>query len=279
MQWRWIDRGAEDGPTQMAIDQAMILDAKESLQPTFRVYQWQPYCISLGFHQSSGMVDLHRCESAGIDVVRRPTGGRAVFHAEELTYSAIIPFGSDWNLDTSQSIYSWISHILAEAIQLLGVPAKLEKRQFDFKNHYQSAESNSCFSAAARHEVMIGGKKLIGSAQRKYPWGVLQHGSILLGDTHLNLPQYFKNIKRDVVSHLQQSLREKTSTLNSQRDQCITIENLSDVIRRAFKTNTDIDFVDGDLSDGECRYLDHFRSEATILNTNAANHHFSKTGS
>ena len=126
---------------------------------------------------------------------------------------------------------------------------------------------------------MVGGKKLIGSAQRKYPWGVLQHGSILLGETHLGLPQYFKNAQETVVNRLQQSLREKTYTLNSGRYEYITAENLGDAIRRAFKINADIDFMDGNLSDKELRHLDYFRSEATILNTKAANHRFSKTGS
>lgn len=281
MHWRWIDRGIEDGPTQMAIDQAMILDAKDSPQATFRVYQWQPYCISLGYHQSPEILNLSLCQRNGIDVVRRPTGGRAVFHAEELTYSAVVPFGlgSDPELDTCQAVYSWISERLAEAVQTFGVPARLERRRLDFKNHYQTSESNSCFSAAARSEVMIEGKKLIGSAQRKYSWGVLQHGSILLGKAHLDLPCYFKNTPERVRGRLKDSLEEKTVTLNDQISKAITAADLGYAIRKAFQFTTNIEFEYVNLSARECSHLDHFRAEATILKTQSSLRQLSNTGS
>ena len=262
MHWRWIDRGAEDGATQMAIDQAMILEARSTAQPTFRVYQWHPHCISLGYHQSQDIFDRDRCRQAQVDVVRRPTGGRAVFHAEELTYSAIIPFGIHDALDSAQSVYRIISEALAEAIRSLGVPAQLEKRKPDLRAHYQKDESASCFSATARHEVLIHGKKLIGSAQRSFPWGVLQHGSILIGPRHADLPLFLNEIPVLQKERFIELLKQKTAVLQEFMPCPVS---LSSAIRETLASRLHIEFQNTDLTSAEAQRLDALRTEFLIF--------------
>lgn len=197
----------------MAIDKAILEYADEYGKPTMRVYGWNPYCISLGYHQSVDCIDLDRCKKDVIDVVRRPTGGRAVFHAEEVTYSVIVPRDHPFFSGNISEVYNKISLGLCKGIQKLGVPAQLQKRSLDLRSHYRSSLAASCFSASARNEVLVHGKKLIGSAQRNLSLGILQHGSILVGEAHLKLPEYLADVHDDDKSSMQAAIREKTAVI------------------------------------------------------------------
>ena len=97
----------------MAADQALLETAGQTGQPVMRIYQWSPYCISLGYHQSFESIDLAVCKSKGVDVVRRPTGGRAVFHAQEVTYAVIIPKESVFYRENLTELHTVISQGLA----------------------------------------------------------------------------------------------------------------------------------------------------------------------
>lgn len=91
-EWRLLKTGFADGATNMAIDEAILLAVAEGkAPPTLRFYGWEPPCLSIGYSQSMGEVDVDRCRKAGIGLVRRPTGGRAILHADELTYSVVAP--------------------------------------------------------------------------------------------------------------------------------------------------------------------------------------------
>jgi lipoate-protein ligase A len=170
-------------------------------RPLLRFFKWQPYCISLGYHQNVGEIDREACRESGIDVVRRPTGGRAILHAEELTYSIVYPFGS---LDVSD--FYRLTHLpFVEALCDLGMAAEFRKSQADFKSFYKSDRSSVCFATAAQYEVEMEGKKLIGSAQRVYENSILQHGSLLLGPYHekivnfLNIPENKREVLADYI--------------------------------------------------------------------------------
>ncbi len=152
-------------------------------RPVLRFFTWEPYCVSLGFHQNSAEINNELCRVKGIDLVKRPTGGRAILHAEELTYSVIYPFQSMDVMD----FYRMVHMPLVAALQDIKVPAEFQAVQPDFKKFYKSENSAVCFAASARYEVEVEGKKLIGSAQRVYENSILQHGSLLLGPYHENL--------------------------------------------------------------------------------------------
>jgi len=246
--WRWIDSGFADGATHMAIDQAMLENAGSMEIPTMRVYRWRPFCISLGYNQSVECIDPDRCLNSGIDVVRRPTGGRAVLHAEEVTYSVVIP---KQGLSFSSSIghiYHLVSQGLVRGLRKCGVQAVLQKRSPDFNSHYKTSLSVSCFSAAARHEILLNGKKLVGSAQRQVHDGILQHGSILTGEAHLALPEYLKDIQTSQVDRMKKILEEKTISIAGYLRHSVDYGEIVRAIKGGMKEELSIEFEEGELT-------------------------------
>lgn len=268
--WRWIHSAPTDGATQMAMDQAILENGAALRIPTMRVYQWKPYCISLGYHQSVEVIDLMRCQRDGIDVVRRPTGGRAVFHAEEVTYSVVIPKGDvrcSWSIG---KVYNLLSQGLARGIRMLDVPAELQKRAVDLHAHYQTPLSASCFSAAARHEVMVGGRKLVGSAQRRLSEGLLQHGSVLTGDAHLNLSKYLQGLAPEEKKKMQKTMESKTVSLSRYLERKVNPGEVIDVLRKGMEEELGMTFVDGELTEEEKKKVHLLKERFSVCSSECA---------
>jgi len=262
--WRWLDNGFKDGAWNMAADQYFTECMAEIRQPIMRIYQWQPWCISLGYHQKSQCLDLNRCRKSGIDVVRRQTGGRAVFHAEEIAYSVILPVGHPLATSVSQT-YQQISLGLAAGIQTLGIQASFQKRQVNLKSHYKKKIASSCFSAAALHEIVVHNRKLVGSAQRRMPTGILQHGSILIGSAHQQLFRYMKQLPDREVKIMEKELSDKTTCI------CEWIRSvpLNATIASALKTGMagtlGIQFEDKAITLDELQEIDILKHKFSIL--------------
>lgn len=177
----------------------------ENNRSLFRVYGWKPYCLSLGYNQKDDKLNYEMINKLGYDVVRRPTGGRAVFHSNEITYSCVVDlneinsnlllngfseFENEKNKYNHRDFYRDIHLILIEILSNLeNIGNKLDysKKDTVSKLHYQTSNSVSCFSSSARYEVTYNSKKIVGSAQRLYGSVLLQHGSILLGNEHLQI--------------------------------------------------------------------------------------------
>lgn len=204
--WRLIVDGAADGATNMAVDEAILHTVAAGQSPTLRFYQWHPAAISLGYTQSAALISP-QLNKSNIDVVRRITGGRTVLHQHELTYMICIP-AHDWRVrDGVLASYRRISSGLAAGLRQLGVT--LDAVAADVRAGSQSA---ACFDQPSASEIVVGGRKLVGSAQARKRGVVLQHGSIpLYGDVgaiadHLALPER----KRD---DLRRHLRHHATTL------------------------------------------------------------------
>jgi lipoate-protein ligase A len=176
--WRLLVDAPADGAWNMAVDE-ILLDcvAAGAAPPTLRFYEWRPACLSLGYFQPFDVVDTDGCRRLGVDVVRRPTGGRAILHDRELTYSVALPaslLGHDGGVLPS---YYRLSLALQDGLGRLGVPATLAP---------QSAARGPvphgpvCFDRPSAHEILLQGRKLVGSAQMRRGGGILQHGSILI---------------------------------------------------------------------------------------------------
>lgn len=161
----------------MAVDHALFCGVQAGDAPVLRLYRWQPACLSLGRNQRArGIYDPEAARSRGIDVVRRPTGGLAVLHDAELTYSVIGPVRP---MGGPRTAYLRINQALVAALASLGVPAAIGAGAEAHVPHPDAL--HPCFARPAPGEVVAAGRKLVGSAQRVERHTLLQHGSILLG--------------------------------------------------------------------------------------------------
>ncbi len=177
--WRLIDSGPAPGPWNLALDDAIFRSVRERLSPpTLRLYAWSRPTLSLGYAQDRDReVDLERCRRAGVEVLRRASGGRAVLHDRELTYSVAAPAGVARFGSGLEAAYRAVSAGIVAGLRLLGVPAACAPAP---RAPAGAARPPGCFAAAARHEVTVHGRKLVGSAQRRRDGAFLQHGSILI---------------------------------------------------------------------------------------------------
>jgi lipoate-protein ligase A len=172
--WRLLDTGALPGNLNMAIDQALLgLHANGKSPPTLRFYQWTPPAISLGYCQKNHQLDMAACQRLGIEVVRRPSGGRAVLHLGDLTY-ALIAGTADGMPSAVTAAYRLICDGLLQGFHRLGIEARLGRGVMKPPQH------EICFLRGTLGSIMYRDRKFIGSAQTWHASSMLQHGSIIL---------------------------------------------------------------------------------------------------
>jgi lipoyl(octanoyl) transferase len=226
------------GAVNMQLDHFLARQLGKLLdRPVLRFFTWDPHCISLGFHQTSSDINQELCFANSLDVVRRPTGGRAILHAEELTYSIIYPFD---NLNIVD-FYRLVHIPFITALQEWQIPAEFQPSQADFRSVYKTDRAFLCFATSAKYEVEIQGKKLIGSAQRIYENSILQHGSILLGPAHEELVNLL-NISPQQRTKMQQYVQNHTTFL-WKFDPKITAEALALKLKDHFKNDFNLNFI------------------------------------
>jgi lipoyl(octanoyl) transferase len=177
--WRLLDSGPADGFTNMAVDEAILESHAAAGGPsTVRFYTWSPPAVSLGYGQSlASDIDPAMCQVLGIDVVRRPTGGRAVLHDHEITYSIVIRADDPRAASGILAVYLMVSRALIRGLSLLGISAELLPPRRGVPALSEPVNP-VCFAVPASYEVAVGGRKIIGSAQRRRHGVVMQHGSI-----------------------------------------------------------------------------------------------------
>jgi lipoate-protein ligase A len=179
--WRLILSAPADGAANMASDEAILLAVADGpALPTLRFFAWQPPCLSLGYSQPQADVDLNRLQALGWGLVRRPTGGRAILHTDELTYSVIAPIREPRVAGSVVESYRHLSQGLVRGLDLLGLCARAD-RTYDLPG--RQAQGAVCFETPSNYEITIDDKKLLGSAQTRKQGVVLQHGTLpLCGD-------------------------------------------------------------------------------------------------
>ena len=169
----WLDLEGRPGFRNMAIDQALLGRAAERGERWLRLYRWTPHCLSFGRHEPAiRRYDRERAEALGLDTVRRPTGGRAVWHSDELTYAVALPAEG---LGGVRAVCAEIHGMLREGLRRLGVAAEAADAAPALR-----PGAGACFAAPAGGELMLRGRKVVGSAQLRERGALLQHGTILL---------------------------------------------------------------------------------------------------
>ncbi|MEP6732342.1 MAG: hypothetical protein ABJE10_16975 [bacterium] len=186
MHWRLLLSPPLDGPLNMAVDHALMERARESREAVLRVYEWATPVLSLGRNQRARDVydgaELARRE---ISVVRRPTGGRALLHHREITYSVTAPVAAGEPL---RATYRRVNALLLDALASLGAAASLASPA----SRSPSPTSLPCFAEPSAGEIVVDGRKLAGSAQWRDDGALLQHGSIIVEDDQSTIPQLMR---------------------------------------------------------------------------------------
>jgi len=180
--WRLLLAPPRSGAENMARDTALQARAARTSETVFSIYSWARPTLSFGRHQpAAGLYDLERIRATGLDVVRRPTGGRAILHHREVTYSVTAPLE---DADPLRETYSRINRILLDGLTRLGVMADLASAS----ERAPSPSTRPCFETPGEGELVARGGKLVGSAQWRDAGALLQHGSILVDDDQSSLP-------------------------------------------------------------------------------------------
>ncbi len=260
--WRFLDTGHRDGAWNMAVDEALLLGvAAGSSPPTIRVFGWEPPTVSTGRSQDvAAELDLDACAGAGVGVVRRPTGGRAVFHAGELTYAVAAPAGAPPLGSSIMEDYRAIAEGLIEGLSILGVTADLATVATDPRGG-EDGPSPPCFVSAGRYEIVVAGRKLVGSAQRRSSGAVLQHGSLLTDDTHLGLADLLRVRDESQRETIRRSLRAKTTDLASALGHPVEFDVVARAMRLGFERAWKLNLAHGTLDGAESEAAERLATE------------------
>jgi lipoate-protein ligase A len=249
--WRFIDTGSRDPAYNMALDEAMLLhhEAGGAL-PTLRVYGWTTPTLSLGYAQNTWQeINLAACQQAGVSVVRRPTGGRAVLHDCEVTYSVILPTTLSLGPATLTAHYRRIGLALAAALQRLGLAVHLERARLS-AHPRRAAASPACFAAIARYELSAAGKKIVGSAQKRLQHTLLQHGSMPLRMERQRLFQCLQVPPEQRATLVQEAFRTMTA-INEIASSPVTAYMLHEALREGFGRVFGVEMVESPLLSAE----------------------------
>ncbi|ABL65680.1 lipoate--protein ligase family protein [Chlorobium phaeobacteroides] len=210
-----IDTGMHTGAENMACDrnlmQAFLDGSFRSILGDdaclWRFYGWHPFAVSLGYNQSMADIDSVRCYDAGVDIVRRPTGGRAVFHADEFTYSFFAE-----TTRANEVIYRYVHEVIMHALDMLDVKADF-CRSTPEPLKQGGVAAVSCFAASAKYELQVNGRKLVGSAQRRTRNVLLQHGSMPFSIRHRELSNFLSSCESGFALDVCDALQKKAVSL------------------------------------------------------------------
>jgi len=236
------------GAWNMAVDEAILEHiGRGEVFPTLRLYAWDPPCLSLGHAQTFMDVDTVRLASHGWEVVRRMTGGRAILHTDELTYSVTGPVDEPRLAGSILESYNRLAQALLAAVHGLGLPVEMKEGKAD-----SSGQTNPvCFEVPSTYEITVNGKKLIGSAQARRREGVLQHGSLPLTGDLSRIVQALVFTDEATREQAAQRLLERATTVESVLGREVDWEIAAQAFVHAFEAQLGLSFERGELSESE----------------------------
>jgi lipoate-protein ligase A len=217
------------GVENMALDYSFASTIKPEQNPILRFYGWQPYCLSLGYHQDKSDVDIDFLKGSGYDLVRRPTGGSAIFHANELTYSFIVPLKKS----NHRQVYQYFHYLLANTLNVLGYPVTLSNNVRSEPYLNNGGNTFACFNRSAFSEIQYKGKKIVGSAQKLFPNAVLQHGSLMLGSEHEQIVSFLNETESNKEKYLG-VLQKKSISLSQIKRKKIKLTHIIEALIEQF---------------------------------------------
>jgi lipoate-protein ligase A len=247
-EWRLITSPPGSGAWNMAVDDVLLnaVSVGQSL-PILRLYAWDPPCLSLGYAQPSSDVDLKALEQQRWDIVRRPTGGRAILHTDELTYAVIAPERDPIVAGGVLESYRRLSTALLAALHKLNAPAATEER---VSGSVQD-QGPVCFEVPSSYEITVNGMKLIGSAQVRRRGGVLQHGSLPIEGDLTRITRTLSVPDEITEAEATNRLKQRATTLEDALGRIIPWDKVARAFRSAFRGELNLTFRDSALNPQE----------------------------
>ena len=257
--WRFLVTPPARGAWNMALDQTILehIGRGESL-PTLRLYAWEPACLSLGHAQPFADVDVSRLQARGWEVVRRITGGRAILHTDELTYSVIAPNDEPVIAGTVLESYNRLAQALLLAVKNLELPVEINNgvAQNDILHN-----NPVCFEVPSTYEITVDGKKLIGSAQARKKEGVLQHGSLPLSGDLARICEALVFEKESARAEASKRLLARATTVESALGRVVSWEMAAQAFIHAFEAQLGLNLKRGELSESEANRTEELVKE------------------
>jgi lipoate-protein ligase A len=251
--WRLLLAAPRSGAENMARDTALQARAAETSETVFSVYSWARPTLSFGRHQpAAGVYHVERIQAAGLDVVRRPTGGRAILHNREVTYSVTAPLDNDEPL---REAYSRINRILLDGLARLGVVAGIAAPS----ERAPVPSIRPCFETPGEGELVADGGKLVGSAQWRDGGALLQHGSILVEDDQSSLPSFAAGAMNESFGSIGQPAT-LAALLGRAPDAAEVATAMFDAVR-SLEDSDAIELDEGEISAEALKHLPRFLDE------------------
>jgi lipoate-protein ligase A len=247
--WRLLLSPPATGAWNMAVDEAILqaIGQNRSL-PTLRLYSWQPPCLSIGYAQPCADINQPKLRHLGWDWVRRPTGGRAILHTDELTYSVIAPISEPRLSGSILESYQRLSKALLEALISLSIPAAANPLTSPLPS--QDAQA-ICFEVPSNYEIVVNCKKLIGSAQARRKEGVLQHGSLPLYGDLTRITQVLVYEDESAREEANQRLLAHATTVETVLSHPLSWDTAAQAFIAGFRSELNLALIQDDLSDQE----------------------------
>ncbi len=248
--WRLLTTPPARGAWNMAVDEAILESVRAGDQlPTLRLYAWSPPALSVGYAQPWEDVDPEALKTHGWEVVRRPTGGRAILHTDEITYSVVGPQEEPRLVGGVLESYRRLAQALLDALHRLDLPA--ESQLISASQNTTGEIDPVCFDVPSNYEITVHGKKLIGSAQSRKQGAVLQHGTLPLhGDlTRITQVLYYPDEARR--RQAANRLLDRATTVKDVLGITISWEKAAAAFETAFSETLNLSFTQEDLTPAE----------------------------
>lgn len=252
--WAFIDSGKSSPSYNMAMDEMLLQWHSEGkIPPVIRFYGWNPPTLSIGYFQKAEKeINLQKVNESGLGFVRRATGGRAVLHEDELTYSVIVTEEHNKMPKNVTEAYRVISEGILKGFQNLGFEAyfAIPKTESEL-NKLKDPKSAICFDAPSWYELVIEGRKVAGSAQTRQKGVILQHGSILLDLNSEKLFDLFIYQNERLKERMFKNFRDKAVAINDLSNRTVTIEEAKNAFKLGFAEGLEIELEEYQLSDNQ----------------------------
>lgn len=253
--WRLLLTQPAPGVWNMAVDEAILETARSGeVAPTLRLYAWNPPCLSIGYAQPAADADCSNLQKLGWDIVRRPTGGRAILHTDELTYSVIGPQSHPALTGGVLESYQRISKALLQALHRLNIPAQARPQTLSPID--SDANGPVCFEIPSNYEITVKGKKLIGSAQARRRESILQHGSLPLHGDLTRITQALSFASQKDRSNASERLLARATTVEAVLGYVVSWDTAAQAFADAFRQVLGLDLEPAGLTPSELSRAD-----------------------